>query len=176
MISLIAAITADRNAIGRNGDMLHHLSADLRHFRQLTTGNTVVMGRKTFESLPKGALPDRRNIVVTRNPDWKARDVETAPSLVAALAMAGIDFNSDIDPSDPDLPHIYIIGGGQIYAEAMPLAQRLDLTIIEEPTPDDADTFFPEVDTDIWKVSEFGAPQTDERSGVHFRFISFVRK
>lgn len=175
MISIIAAITSDRSAIGRKGDMLHHLRADLQRFKQLTTGHTVVMGRKTFESLPKGALPNRRNIVITSNAQWQAPGAETAPTLSAAFKMAGVDPNAD--PKEEDAgTMVYIIGGGQVYAEAMPLAQRLDLTIIDAPTPDDADTFFPEVDPSMWRVSELGAPQTDERSGVQFRFMAFERK
>ncbi|MDE6276878.1 MAG: dihydrofolate reductase, partial [Muribaculaceae bacterium] len=108
MISIIVAI--DRGgAIGRSGDLLYHIREDLRHFKALTVGNTVVMGRKTFESLPKGALPDRRNIVVTRNAQFSAPDIETAPSLEKALEMAA------------DGPgETFIIGGGKIYARALP--------------------------------------------------------
>lgn len=168
MISIIAAITADRAAIGRRGDLLFHISADLRHFKQLTSGHTVVMGRKTFESLPKGALPDRRNIVVTRNAAWSAPGVETAASVEEAMALA-----SQTDSTSE--PEIFIIGGGQLYAAALPLAGRMDLTIVDEPTPSDADTFFPEIDPDQWQISELGEPQTDERSGVRFRFITFAR-
>lgn len=134
MISIIAAITADRAAIGRRGDLLFHISADLRHFKQLTSGHTVVMGRKTFESLPKGALPDRRNIVVTRNAAWSAPGVETATSIEEAMDLA-----SQTDSASE--PEIFIIGGGQLYAAALPLAGRMDLTIVDEPTPSDADTF-----------------------------------
>ena len=87
MIRIIAATGRD-GAIGRRGDLAFHISADLRRFKTLTTGHTVVMGRRTFESLPKGALPRRRNIVVTRNPAFSAPGAECAPSLEAALAMA----------------------------------------------------------------------------------------
>lgn len=169
MISIIAAITADRAAIGRRGDLLFHISADLRHFKQLTSGHTVVMGRKTFESLPKGALPDRRNIVVTRNAAWSAPGVETVASVEEAMALA-----SQTDSTSE--PEIFIIGGGQLYAAALPLAGRMDLTIVDEPTPSDADTFFPEIDPDQWQISELGEPQIDEHSGVRFRFITFARK
>lgn len=169
MISIIASITADRAAIGRRGDLLFHISADLRHFKQLTSGHTVVMGRKTFESLPKGALPDRRNIVVTRNAAWSAPGVETATSIEEAMDLA-----SQTDSASE--PEIFIIGGGQLYAAALPLAGRMGLTIVDEPTPSDADTFFPEIAPDQWQISELGEPQTDERSGVRFRFITFARK
>lgn len=168
MISIIAAITADRAAIGRRGDLLFHISADLRHFKQLTSGHTVVMGRKTFESLPKGALPDRRNIVVTRNAAWSAPGVETATSIEEAMDLA-----SQTDSASE--PEIFIIGGGQLYAAALPLAGRMDLTIVDEP-PLRRRYLFPEIDPDQWQISELGEPQTDERSGVRFRFITFARK
>lgn len=168
MISIIAAITSDRAAIGRNGDLLFHIPADLRHFKQLTTGHTVVMGRRTFESLPKGALPERRNIVVTRNTAWSAPGAETAHSVADAIALATGNGTADCQ--------VYIIGGGQVYAEALPMAQRLDLTIIDETTPADADTFFPDIDPGQWQITGLSDPMSDERTGVRFRFITFSRK
>lgn len=156
-------MTSDKGAIGRGGDMIFHLRDDLRRFKALTTGHTVVMGRRTFESLPKGALPDRRNIVVTRNPDFNAANVETANSLEAALEMSASDSET------------FIIGGGEIYAQALPLADRLQLTIIEAPTPADADTFFPPVDPSDWEISDMSEPVADERAGVTYRYIDFRR-
>lgn len=162
MITIIAAITADKGAIGRNGDLVYHVSADLKHFKALTTGHTVVMGRRTFESLPKGALPNRRNIVVTRNAAFMASGIETAPSLEVALAMSAGE-------------EVFIIGGGQIYEQALPLADRLCLTSVEAPTPDDADTFFPPIDPGEWQLSQIDDPMTDERSGLRFRFLELLR-
>ena len=112
MINIIVAATLD-GAIGLRGDMLYYIRPDLQRFKALTTGHTVIMGRKTFESLPKGALPNRRNIVITRQTDFRAPGAE-----------------------------IFIIGGESIYRAAMPLAQRLYLTQIHAERPD-ADTFFP---------------------------------
>lgn len=128
MIHIIAAIDQHRG-IGYNGDMLYHIREDLRRFKSLTMGHTLVMGRKTFDSLPGGALPGRRNIVITRNEAWTAPGAERASSLAEALAMAAGD-------------EIYIIGGGQVYAEALPLADVLDLTLIHLAAPE-VDTFFP---------------------------------
>ncbi len=128
MIHIIAAIDQQRG-IGYNGDMLYHIREDLCRFKSLTMGHTLVMGRKTFDSLPGGALPGRRNIVITRNEAWTAPGAERASSLAGALAMAAGD-------------EIYIIGGGQIYAEALPLADVLDLTLIHSAAPE-VDTFFP---------------------------------
>ena len=95
--------------------------------------------------------------------------METATSIEEAMDLA-----SQTDSASE--PEIFIIGGVQLYAAALPLAGRMDLTIVDEPTPSDADTFFPEIDPDQWQISELGEPQTDERSGVRFRFITFARK
>ena len=130
MITIIVAVDLN-NAIGRGGDMLYHLSADLRRFKALTMGHTLIMGRKTFDSLPKGALPGRRNIVVSRNTAFSAPGAERASSLEEAIAMAG---NAEI----------FIIGGGQIYAQALPLADTIELTVISDRA-ESADTFFPAI-------------------------------
>lgn len=163
MISIIVAI--DRGgAIGRRGDLLYHIREDLRHFKALTVGNTVVMGRKTFESLPKGALPDRRNIVVTRNPHFSAPGAETAASLEQALEMAADG------PGDT-----YIIGGGEIYARALPVASRLCLTLVDAPSPADADTFFPPIDPEEWRITDRSDSATDPVSGLSYSFTTLER-
>ncbi len=163
MISIIVAI--DRGgAIGRAGDLLYHIREDLRHFKALTVGNTVVMGRKTFESLPKGALPDRRNIVVTRNSGFSAPGVETAASIEQALEMAASG------PGDT-----YIIGGGQLYALTLPLASRLCLTLVDAPAPADADTFFPPVDPSEWHIVEQSDPATDPATDLTYTFTTLER-
>lgn len=131
MIHIIVAIDQNR-AIGLGGDMLFHIREDLRRFKALTMGHTLVMGRKTFDSLPSGALPGRRNIVITRNEQWTAPGAERAASLADAIALAGDS-------------EIYIIGGGEIYAQALPLADVLDLTQIHSAAPE-ADTYFPPFD------------------------------
>lgn len=158
-ISIIVAV-ADNNAIGRGGDLAFHISADLKRFKALTMGHPVIMGRKTFESLPKGALPGRRNIVVTRNPHWYAPDVETAASLADAIALAGGDG--------------FIIGGGQIYAQALPFADTLHITRIFAPAPD-ADTFFPPFE-DKWALTSSGPVETDQKSAVQYCFRTYRPK
>lgn len=162
MVTIIAAITADKGAIGRNGDLVYHVSADLKHFKALTTGHTVVMGRRTFDSLPKGALPDRRNIVISRNEAFGAPGTERAGSLDEALAMCGTD-------------EVFVIGGGTVYQQAMGVADRLCLTVIDAPSPDDADTFFPAIDPAQWQLDVMDEPMTDERSGIKFRFMELIR-
>ena len=135
-LSVVVAVARD-NAIGRNGDLLCHLPADLRHFKNLTSGHTVVMGRRTFDSLPKGALPNRRNIVITRNPAFSAPGTETAASIEALPGM--------IAPDET----VFVIGGEQIYRQLLPLATELCLTRIEAAFPD-ACTFCPLLNENEW--------------------------
>lgn len=161
-VSIIVAATSDL-AIGVRGDMLYHISADLRRFRQLTLGHPVVMGRKTFESLPGGALPGRRNMVITRNPGFSAPGVEVFPSLESALGACG-----------EDSP--FIIGGGEIYRQAMPIASEIQLTEIMEERAADADTFFPAVDPDVWCLVGESPVETDPRSSARYRFLTYRRR
>ncbi len=147
---IIAAVAADR-AIGRGGDLAFHISADLKRFKALTTGHTVIMGRKTFESLPKGALPNRRNIVVTHNPSLSFPGAETAGSIDTALNLARAAGETKA----------FIIGGAQIYAQAFPIADRLEITAIDAEAPD-ADAFFPEISPATWCLTEQSTPMTDK--------------
>lgn len=158
-IHIIVAI--DRNgAIGRGGDLLFHISADLRRFKSLTMGCPIIMGRKTFESFPKGPLPGRRNIVVTRNPEYRRDGIETASSLTQALELAA------------DAPDVYIIGGGEIYRQAITLADRLDLTEIDASVPD-ADTFFPPIDPELWHIAAIDSPADPTVPAI--RFVTLTR-
>jgi len=158
-ISIIVAV--DRNGgIGRDGDMLYHIQADLRRFKELTMGHPVIMGRRTFESLPKGALPGRRNIVITSNRSYTAPDIETAASLDEALRLV-----SDADEA-------FIIGGAGVYAEAMPHASRIYLTEIDATK--DADTYFPTTGPE-WRRTDESPAATDPRSGVSYRFVTLTR-
>lgn len=158
---IIAAVTRNL-AIGIGGDMPFHISADLRRFKSLTMGYPIIMGRRTFESFPGGALPGRRNIVISRNPSARFDGAETATSLDEALAMTA------------DAEKLFIIGGGQVYSQAMAIADELDLTEIDA-VADNADTFFPEI-TDEWSLTEVSEPMTDPRSGARFRFTCRKRK
>lgn len=160
MITIIAAVTRS-GAIGRGGDLVYHIREDLRRFKALTMGHPVVMGRNTFVSLPGGALPGRRNIVISSQPGLTLEGAEVYPSLAEALAAAG---------EDP-----FIIGGGRVYAEAMPLADRLCLTEIDVDGPEDADTFFPRVDPAEWRLSDTTDAATDPRTGAPYRFTTYLR-
>lgn len=160
MITILVAVTTDL-AIGKNGDQLYYISADLRRFREFTTGHTIVMGRKTFDALPKGALPHRRNIVVSRQPGLTLPGADVASSLDEAIRIAGDD-------------DIFIIGGAQIYNAAMPFADCIELTEIEATRPD-ADTFFPAIDPDRWQTVSLTDAETDPRSGVGYRYRTLRR-
>lgn len=160
MISIIAAV-ARNGAIGFRNRLLYWLPNDLKRFRQLTTGHTIIMGRRTFESLPKGALPDRRNVVLSRRP-LVLPDAEVFPDLESALqACAGED--------------IYIIGGASVYEQALPLADRLCLTEVND-IPAQADAFFPFFDADDWEVERSEEHIPDERHAHAYRFVDYVRK
>ena len=154
MIHIIVAIDR-KGAIGKNGDLLFHIREDLRRFKAITMGNTLVMGRKTFESLPGGALPGRRNIVITRSEDFSAPGVETAKSPGEALAMAAAG------PGDT-----FIIGGGQIYAATLPMADVLDITVVDREDPE-ADTRFPAIDLDAYHIKAL-----DRHDGFAFITLS----
>jgi len=161
MISIIAAI-AENNAIGLDGKLLYWLPADLKRFKALTTGHTIIMGRKTFESLPKGALPNRRNVVLSRSKqDFPG--AETFASFAEALASCSADDD------------IYIIGGASVYAEALPLADRLCLTEVHD-TPTEADAFFPDFDRSEWQVAFREAHEPDEKHTQSFDFVDYVKK
>lgn len=161
-INIIVAVAPDL-AIGRAGDLLFHVSADLKRFKELTMGHPIIMGRKTFESLPKGALPGRRNIVISRNPGFSAPGAEVFPSLEAAIEAC----------SKAD--RIFILGGSQIYNQAITLADRLQLTRFDR-SADDADCFFPEISPDTWTSVACSDWMTDEKSGVRFCFETLERR
>lgn len=164
-ISIIVAV-AENGAIGLRGGLLYRLPADLRRFKQLTTGHTVLMGRKTYESLPKGALPNRRNIVLSRQgevADFPGCDLFR--SLDEALA----------DCASAGETEAFIIGGAQLYQAALPLAQRLCLTQIHD-TPPEADTFFPPIEQDKWQETFRERHEPDEKHSVAFSFVDLVRR
>lgn len=160
-LAVIVAIGLD-SAIGINGDMVWHIAADLKRFKRLTMGHTVIMGRKTWLSLPKGALPGRRNIVVTRDADFHPSGAETASSPEKAIEMAGDD------------PMPFIIGGATIYEQTLPYATHLFLTLIESRCAE-ADTRFPEIEPDQWALSAEEEGGTTA-SGLSYRFLNLIRK
>ena len=161
-ISLIAAMAQNR-VIGRGNTLPWHLPADLKRFKERTAGHAVIMGRRTFESLDQ-ALPDRRCIVVTRNPDYDAVGAEAAPGLDEALELAG----------DAGEQEVFILGGSEIYALALPRADRIYLTLVHADIA--GDTYFPEFDPDQWALVEDTRHEADDRHAYAFSFRIYERK
>lgn len=162
MLAIICALARNR-AIGNNNKLLYYLSADLKRFKSLTTGHTIIMGRRTFESLPKGALPNRRNIVLSHRKDAVFEGAEVFASLDEALAA-----------TKPD-EDVFIIGGESVYAEALSRADRLYLTHVEA-TPEAADAFFPEINEADWTLQQSEHHDADEKNVVPFTFADYIRK
>src|SRR5690625_4616899 len=133
-ITLIAA-AAENNALGKDNDLVWHLPDDFKRFKKLTTGHNIIMGRKTFESFPN-LLPNRTHIIITRQPDYKAEGAIIVHSLEDALKQVKDD------------PQPFVIGGGEIYKQAMEIADKIELTRVHGTF--EADTFFPELDTTQW--------------------------
>lgn len=173
MISIIACISKDNRAIGYQNQLLYHLPSDMVRFRELTTGHTIVMGRKTFESLPNGALPHRRNIIVSKS--LKEIDgAEVYPSLEEALRAAQGDTlpapKENTGIASPE--EIFIIGGESIYRQALPAARKLYLTLVDKK-PEQADTFFPAINNSAWEVTE---KEMRNENGLSFSFLTYIRK
>ena len=161
-MNLIAAV--DRNwAIGKGRDLLVDIPEDKKFFREETLGKVVVMGRKTFESLPKGALPNRRNVVLSTRPDTVCPGAEVFPSLEVALQSCKED------------EHVYIIGGASVYRQALPLADELCLTEINDVAPE-ADAFFPEVSPAQWHEKSREAHPVDEKHLCPYAFVDYVKQ
>lgn len=173
MLSIIACISQTNRAIGYENRLLYHIQSDMTRFRDLTTGHVIIMGRKTFESLPNGVLPHRRNIVVSKS--LKEIDGgEVYPTLEEALRAAQGDTLSapkeDKGITSPE--EIFIIGGESIYRQALPAARKLYLTIVEQE-PEQADTFFPAIDCSAWEVTE---KEMRNENGLSFSFLTYIRK
>lgn len=164
MRSIISVIVAadENNAIGKDGDLLCHLPTDLKYFKAVTNGYPVIMGRKTFESLPKGALPNRRNIVITKDKNLRYENCEMASSLQQAIDLCKGE------------PQIFIIGGGTIYKEAIHFADKLYLTRIHHIF-EGADTFFPEIKSGDWKAISCEEHQPDEKHKYAYSFLAFEK-
>jgi dihydrofolate reductase len=160
-LAIVAAI-ARGGVIGRDNAIPWRIPEDMKHFRALTTGHAVVMGRRTWESLSKRfqPLPDRRNVVVTRNPGWSAEGAERARSLEEALNLLA------------DEPQVFVIGGAELYASALPLADELLLTDIEADF--EGDTFFPE--RDLKEFNEISRERHVSETGLSYSFVRCVRR
>lgn len=159
MLSIIACISQTNRAIGYQNRLLYHIKSDLTRFRELTTGHAIIMGRKTYESLPNGALPHRRNIVVSRSMK-EMEGCEVYPNLEAALKAAE-------SPQET-----FIIGGESIYRQSLHVTRKLYLTVVDD-APQQADAFFPEINPKEWKLIE---KEMRNENGLSFSFLTYLKK
>ncbi len=159
-IKSIIVATDENYAIGKDNNLLCYLPNDLKYFKSVTNGYPIIMGRKTFESLPKGALPNRRNIVITKNKDLQFEGCEMASSIEEAINLCENE------------TQYFFIGGGSIYKEAINFADKLYLTRIHHQF-EGADTFFPTIDAMVWKEVSREDHQPDEKHKYQYSFIVF---
>ncbi|MCX2480144.1 dihydrofolate reductase [Pedobacter sp. MC2016-15] len=160
IISIMVAIAED-GAIGKNNQLLWHLPADLKHFKQTTSGHTVIMGRKTYDSVGK-PLPNRRNIVISRNASLEIPGVELVTDLESAIALC--DENEEV----------FIVGGAQIYRMAMGITDKIYLTVVKGTF--DADTYFPPIDPKFWEETDKISFEADEKNAWPYTFSTLLRK
>lgn len=155
------AAAAENNAVGKDQDLVWHLPDDFKRFKRLTTGHHIIMGRKTFETFPK-PLPNRTHIVITRKENYLKKDAIVVSSLEKALEFVKKDEQS------------FIIGGGEIYELGLKVADKIELTRVHGTF--DADTFFPEIDEEKWKVIAEEFHPKDEKHDYAFTYLTYVRK
>lgn len=160
-LSIIVAI-GKNNEIGKDNDLLWRLPADLKRFKSITTGHAIVMGRKTFESLPKGALPNRTNVVLSRNTSFHPENTLVYSSLDAALIHLR------------DEEEVFIIGGAELYRQTLPIADKLYLTKVHA-TFAEADTFFPQIDYSEWKQTGMETIPADEKNAYLSTYLELER-
>ena len=160
MVTIIAAI-AENNALGKDNQLIWYLPADLKRFKKTTLNHVVIMGRKTYESLGK-PLPNRSNILITRDKNYKAEGCVVVNSLKEALETAA---KEDENP--------FILGGAEIYKQALPFTDKLDVTFVHHQF--DADVFFPEIDKTIWKETSREDFKADENHKYDYSFVTFER-
>lgn len=158
--TIIAAI-AKNNALGKDNDLIWHLPADLIRFKKITTGHHIIMGRNTYESIGK-PLPNRTTIIITRNKQYKAKGCIIVNSISEALDIA----KSDTSP--------FIIGGAQIYKEAINRVDQLDITEVHHEF--EADVFFPKIDLTIWKETKRERFESDEKNKFDYSFVSYIKR
>lgn len=159
IISIIVAI-AENNGIGKNNQLLWHLPADLKHFKDITNGHAILMGRKTYASIGK-PLPNRRNIVITRNTELEIPGVEVVHSLADAITIC------------QDLDEIFVIGGAEIYNQALDYCHKIYLTVVRGDFK--ADAFFPVINYEHWEEVDHVTHQPDEKNKLEYTFSTLIR-
>lgn len=160
MVTIVVAI-GKNNGIGSDNQMLWHLPKDLKHFKDITSGHPIIMGRKTYESIGK-ALPNRTNIVISGRKNWYEEGI-----LIVGSIKEAVKFAKKIDEE------VFIIGGGNIYKQTMDIADRLEVTLVDADL--DADTFFPTIDEKVWKKTNEVCHEKDEKNAYDFCFQTFEK-
>jgi len=160
MTTIVVAM-GEKNEIGFENQLLWHLPKDLKHFKDLTSGHPIIMGRKTYESIGK-PLPNRTNIVVSRKKDWFEEGIIIVGSLKEAMKFA-----KKIDEE------VFVIGGGNIYEQTMEMVDKLEVTLVKADLK--ADTFFPKINEKIWKKTNEVCHEKDEKNGYDFCFQTFEK-
>jgi len=158
-LSIIVAVS-ENNVIGKNNQLIWRISEDLKRFKSLTMGHHIIMGRKTWESIGR-PLPGRVNVVVSRNSDFSAEGVTVVDSLAKAIEFAKKD------------SELFVVGGGELYRQALPLAKKLYITRVHKEF--EGDTFFPEIDDKVWRVESEEIKKPAEKDGLTYSFINYVR-
>lgn len=161
MITIVVAMGKNRE-IGVDNQLLWHLPKDLKHFKELTSGHPIIMGRKTYESIGK-PLPNRTNIVISRKNDWFEEGILIVGSIKEALKFA-----KKIDEN------VFVIGGGTIYEQTIDLADQLEVTLVDATL--DADTYFPKIEGKIWQKTQETCHEKDEKNQYDFCFQTFTKK
>ena len=181
IINIIVAV-ADDWAIGRDGDMPWHISQDLKFFKAKTMGGSLIMGRRTWESIGCKPLPGRENIVVSARlaEEWKMAEGEDgacwpcgADAAAGTTAMAVESLEKALEAASR--PEVFIMGGGMIYRQAIDIADRLFVTHVHTTVPD-ADTYFPVIDPEVWQLAERSNTSVDPRCGLKFEFRTYLRR
>jgi dihydrofolate reductase len=163
MIITLVVAASENNVIGRDGGLPWDLPNDMRHFKEITIGHTVVMGRKTYSSIGR-PLPDRRNIIVTRQDDFRVEGCEIVHSLEEAFALS----------EEAASEEVCVIGGGEIYAQALPFASRIELTRVHITI--DGDTFFPKFSEDSWEEINREEHEEDDDHIYPYTFLTYERR
>lgn len=161
MVTTVVAMGRNRE-IGKENQLLWHLPKDLKHFKELTSGHPIIMGRKTYESIGK-PLPNRTNIVISRKLDWFQEGILIVGSIKEALK-----FSQKMDEQ------VFIIGGGNIYEQTLEVTDRLEVTLVDAAL--DADTFFPAIDENLWQKTSESCQEKDEQHAYEFCFQTYERK
>ena len=161
MLTIIAA-ASETNALGKDNQLLWHLPEDFNRFKTLTSGHYIIMGRKTFESFPK-PLPNRTHIIITRQNDYQAPE--------GCIVVSSLENAMELCPANEEA---FVIGGGEIYQQSLDIVDKIDVTRVH--TTIDADTFFPEIDTNSWKLVFEEFHPKDEKHAFDFTFLTYVRR